>query len=1326
VSGTTEPQRVAVLGGGAAALTAALALTDPAHQGRYRVTVYQMGWRLGGKGASGRNQDQGQRIEEHGIHVWFGFYDNAFRLLSACYREIAAAADQKPWSLPKCLGNAPPPEDNGAFYPHDDYFLHELHAGEWKPWHVRAPRNDRSPGDGQPLPVNLSFGYQKLHEMLASVAELRKKGWLAPASSTPLESAESLGQHGDGDGDRDDDDEGPRFASTLRDRRDPVGGQESVRPLELEHYLEGALDALVDPTLDDEVTEEGLDADSRFAWRIRFLAWSLRRARAALKLAHQARPKLESLRRIYFTVDTTAAITTGLYRDVLAPRATSFDHLDGVDLRAWLLKHGAGDNGANLEILKQNPTVRFVYNSAFSFVEGDHEKPSIAAGAALRGILRLFLTYKGAFAYRMASGMGDVVFSPMYEVLRRRGVTFKFFHRVDHLEVGDDPQGPGISAIVLGKQVNLLDESKGYDPLVPVKDFPAWPDRPRYEQIADGQALAEAVAGGLNLEDPEARWKEGPPVTLRVGDDFDKVVLGIPVAALKTLTKDLVAHDKVGERWKQMLDSVATTPTQAYQVWFRGTLRDLGWHQPAPIAGTFKDPVDTYIDMTPALQMEEARPFDVKTLAYFCGVMKTVDKETAGDSLARARRDAAHHLAECAPRFFPNLGTGAQFDWSMLAAASEGGSPTSQMAQQYVRANVLPSERYTLGLPGTTEARLRPEASGLHNLFLAGDWTRNPINLGCVEATVMSGLQAARALSGQPLEIVGEEDSYLWRCLGRGSGPTRALEALQSGAAEPEEGVVDGWTEGSLARLEEAVESYDTDAAASLCAALALHLDSSDQPFAEEDGLRVLKLLRSKRLFDRMEQVADALEGRRHASPQLRLYQAQALIERGQYNRALALLEPLVAKGASTPAELADEANGLLGRVYKQRYIDAPRPRSAKVQAALAESVAAYRRGYERLPAVNTWHGVNLLALLHLGNRDGVPLGKAAAAPELAQLAAAILRATQDRPLHEIEAWDYANVAEAYVAMEQLPHALKALRHYVVEANAFAIGGTLRQLEQIWDVGGRLGDPGKRLLTLLQAYQLQAQGGRIDLDGAHLQSAVDAARGLQKTFGKDSPLALKWYLDGLERCRLVARITRINGTAVGTGFLVRAGDFLGSPPDPEEMLLLTNAHVLGNDERGVAPEQARVGFEFPHDGVGKETFNVRQILRTSDRLDYALAALAPAIRGLRPFPLAGAPPPRPRPGDNSVERIYVIGHPLGGGLSFSLYDNHLLDLDDTLLHYYTATEPGSSGSPVLNQGWELVGLHHAGHRRMSRLHGSGYYRANEGILIDQIRAHSRQ
>ena len=68
-------------------LAAAWRLSEPGWQGELAsITVYQRGWRLGGKGASSRGPNG--RIEEHGLHLWLGYYENSFRLLRECYAEL--------------------------------------------------------------------------------------------------------------------------------------------------------------------------------------------------------------------------------------------------------------------------------------------------------------------------------------------------------------------------------------------------------------------------------------------------------------------------------------------------------------------------------------------------------------------------------------------------------------------------------------------------------------------------------------------------------------------------------------------------------------------------------------------------------------------------------------------------------------------------------------------------------------------------------------------------------------------------------------------------------------------------------------------------------------------------------------------------------------------------------------------------------------------------------------------------------------------------------------------------------------------------------------
>ena len=118
-------------------------------------------------------------------------------------------------------------------------------------------------------------------------------------------------------------------------------------------------------------------------------------------------------------------------------------------------------------------------------------------------------------------------------------------------------------------------------------------------------------------------------------------------------------------------------------------------------------------------------------------------------------------------------------------------------------------------------------------------------------------------------------------------------------------------------------------------------------------------------------------------------------------------------------------------------------------------------------------------------------------------------------------------------------------------------------------------------------------------------------------------------------------------------------------------------------------------------------------------LDATLLELDRPVAGVDAYPIASRLPPLAEP----PGRVYVVGHPLGGGLSFSLQDNLLLDWDERKVHYRTPTEPGSSGSPVFNDQWELIALHHAGRADMRKLKGQpGTYEANEGISIQAIRA----
>jgi uncharacterized protein with NAD-binding domain and iron-sulfur cluster len=81
----------------------------------------------------------------------------------------------------------------------------------------------------------------------------------------------------------------------------------------------------------------------------------------------------------------------------------------------------------------------------------------------------------------------------------------------------------------------------------------------------------------------------------------------------------------------------------------------------------------------------------------------------------------------------------------------------SHFDRQFWTANVNPSDRYSLALPGSMQYRISPLDNTYDNLTIAGDWTDCGFNEGCVEAAVMSGRLAAHAIAHLPplADIVG-------------------------------------------------------------------------------------------------------------------------------------------------------------------------------------------------------------------------------------------------------------------------------------------------------------------------------------------------------------------------------------------------------------------------------------------------------------------------------------------------------------------------------------------------------------------------------------------
>ena len=77
------------------------------------------------------------RIEEHGLHIWLGYYENAFRLLRECYDEL----DRR-----RTDPGAPIRTWRDAMIPAPHVGLEEHHAGGWQHWLGEFSPNDAAPG----------------------------------------------------------------------------------------------------------------------------------------------------------------------------------------------------------------------------------------------------------------------------------------------------------------------------------------------------------------------------------------------------------------------------------------------------------------------------------------------------------------------------------------------------------------------------------------------------------------------------------------------------------------------------------------------------------------------------------------------------------------------------------------------------------------------------------------------------------------------------------------------------------------------------------------------------------------------------------------------------------------------------------------------------------------------------------------------------------------------------------------------------------------------------------------------------------------------------
>jgi V8-like Glu-specific endopeptidase len=227
-------------------------------------------------------------------------------------------------------------------------------------------------------------------------------------------------------------------------------------------------------------------------------------------------------------------------------------------------------------------------------------------------------------------------------------------------------------------------------------------------------------------------------------------------------------------------------------------------------------------------------------------------------------------------------------------------------------------------------------------------------------------------------------------------------------------------------------------------------------------------------------------------------------------------------------------------------------------------------------------------------------------------------------------------------------------------------------------------------------------------EGASIREAIptDRLRTMsgEKILGINNLKQISWIERGIQVCKSVCRILTPNG--LGSGFMVDGG------------MIMTNNHVIASRE--IAAESV-VEFDYQQNGSGQLLPSFRYKLdpdrfHTNAGLDYTFVGLKedPSKKALAWW---GSLQLNPNADPVPTEHVSIVQHPNGGLKQIVLTANHVIATRPPLLHYTTDTMPGSSGSPVFNDTWHVIAIHHSAVDTTDT--AQGY--VNEGILMSAIK-----
>jgi hypothetical protein len=524
------------------------------------------------------------------------------------------------------------------------------------------------------------------------------------------------------------------------------------------------------------------------------------------------------------------------------------------------------------------------------------------------------------------------------------------------------------------------------------------------------------------------------------------------------------------------------------------------------------------------------------------------------------------------------------------------------------------------------------------------------------------------------------------------------------------------------------------EAMSKACQQLVDYLYADPQPACRINWEGPLKAMRSARGFQSIAKLAECAIGLGCKQDVVRRQYGQALIELGMPSAAIDVLRPLADSGDDSEHL---EAKGLIGRAYKDLYVKGRLGKTPIGKSILQKSLDSYGEAYESHKPI--WHGINIAALLYRAKSDGFDVSYDRTSSQVAsEVLDSIAKTKGDSPW---DAWDWATAAEAHIAHDNWDEADHAIKNYVAAADrdSFKLWGTLRQLEQVWNIGSH-DERGLEIVNVLKGELARLGNGQFTFTSSDLVQAAEVKQeAYERILGHEGAKAHEWIQQMLKCGRSVGQVRRkLDPGGTGTCFIVNGEQFNNRWKG--QRLLLTNEHVvtadasLNTDGRTLLKDVAVIRFQI-YEEENKANLpssyggiTVKEVLWCSKRQAHDATLLLP--EGLPDdMPMLDLGSALPALSEDAPECIYVIGHPGGRGLAYSIQENTLVDYEGlhdsgpqpSRVHYKSPTEGGSSGSPAFDSVWQVIALHHAGGRHMSKLNGkSGTYPANEGIWIQSI------